>query len=55
MKEYVANKVKVSLTLLISMCNVLNVNVDFILQNEYHIPTFVIEKISKDCIRFGSI
>ena len=38
------NKVKISLTLLVSICNILNVTVDFILQNEYHTPTSMIEQ-----------
>lgn len=38
------NKVKVSLTLLVSICNILDTTVDFILENEYHTPTAVTEK-----------
>ena len=38
------NKVKVSLTLLIQICNALDVTVDFILENEYHNPTSTLEK-----------
>lgn len=38
------NKVKVSLTLLVSICNVLDVTVDYILGNEYHTPASVLEK-----------
>lgn len=38
------NKVKISLTLLVNICNILNVTVDFILQKEYHVPTSMIEK-----------
>ena len=37
------NKVKVSLTLLVSICNVLDVTVDYILGNEYHTPASVLE------------
>ena len=33
------NKVKVSLTLLVSICNAMNVTVDYILGNEYKAPT----------------
>ena len=38
------NKVKVSLTLLVNICNVLNVTLDYLLENEYHAPTSVTEK-----------
>ena len=38
------NKVKVSLTLLVSICNALDVTVDYLLENEYHNPTSVTEK-----------
>ena len=38
------NKVKVSLTLLIGICNALDVTMDFLLENEYHNPTSAIEK-----------
>lgn len=38
------NKVKVSLTLLVQICNALDVTLDYMLQNEYHNPTSVIEK-----------
>lgn len=38
------NRVKVSLTLLVNLCNVLDVTMDYILENEYHTPTSVIEK-----------
>ena len=38
------NKVKVSLTLLVQICNALGVTVDYLLENEYHNPTSVIEK-----------
>lgn len=38
------NKVKVSLTLLVAICNVLNVTVDYILGNEYQSPVSAIEK-----------
>ena len=38
------NKVKVSLTLLVQICNALDVTMDYLLENEYHNPTSVIEK-----------
>lgn len=38
------NKVKVSLTLLVHICNALDVTVDYILGKEYHHPTSVTEK-----------
>ena len=38
------NKVKVSLTLLVQICNALDTTVDYILENEYHSPTTSIEK-----------
>lgn len=37
------NKVKVSLTLLVSICNAMNVTVDYILGNEYKAPTTAFE------------
>lgn len=37
-------KVKVSLTLLVGICNALDVTVDYILENEYCVPSSVIEK-----------
>ena len=37
------NKVKISLTLLIKVCNALGVSVDYLLQNEYSNPTSGIE------------
>lgn len=37
------NKVKVSLTLLVSICNAMNVTVDYILGNEYNAPTTAFE------------
>lgn len=37
------NKVKVSLTLLVSICNAMNVTVDYILGNEYKAPTTTYE------------
>lgn len=37
-------KVKVSLTLLVGICNALDTTVDYILGNEYHAPTSTIEK-----------
>lgn len=38
------NKVKVSLTLLVGICNALDCTLDYILENEYHNPTSVTEK-----------
>jgi len=38
------NKVKVSLTLLVAICNALGVTLDYLLENEYSTPTSVIEK-----------
>lgn len=38
------NKVKVSLTLLVQICNALDITMDYLLENEYHNPTSVIEK-----------
>ena len=38
------NKVKVSLTLLVQICNALDVTIDYLLENEYHNPTSVVEK-----------
>lgn len=38
------SKVKVSLTLLVQICNALGVTIDYLLENEYHNPTSVIEK-----------
>ncbi len=38
------NKVKVSLTLLIAICNTLDVTVDYLLGNEYHNPASATEK-----------
>ena len=38
------NKVKISLTLLINICNALNVTMDYMLENEYHTPTSTTEK-----------
>lgn len=38
------NKVRVSLTLLINICNALDVTLDYLLENEYHNPTSVTEK-----------
>lgn len=37
-------KVKVSLTLLVGICNALEVTMDYLLENEYHIPTSIAEK-----------
>ena len=39
------NKVKVSLTLLVSICNAMNVTVDYILGNEYKAPTTAFETV----------
>lgn len=38
------NKVKVSLTLLVGICNALDVTMDYLLENEYHNPFSVTEK-----------
>ena len=38
------NKVKVSLTLLVQICNALDVTIDYLLENEYHAPTSAFEK-----------
>lgn len=38
------NKVKVSLTLLVNICNALDVTMDYLLENEYHNPTSITEK-----------
>ena len=38
------NKVKVSITLLVQICNALDVTMDYLLENEYHRPTSIIEK-----------
>ena len=38
------NKVKVSLTLLVGICNALEVTLDYLLENEYHSPTSITEK-----------
>lgn len=38
------NKVKVSLTLLVGICNALDITIDYLLENEYYTPTSVIEK-----------
>ncbi|MBQ9119044.1 MAG: helix-turn-helix transcriptional regulator [Lachnospiraceae bacterium] len=38
------NKVKVSLTLLVCICNALDITVDYLLENEYHNPTSATEK-----------
>lgn len=38
------NKIKVSLTLLVGICNALDVTIDYLLENEYHNPASVIEK-----------
>lgn len=38
------NKVKISLTLLVNICNALDVTMDYLLENEYHTPTSTTEK-----------
>ena len=38
------NKVKISLTLLVNICNALNVTLDYLLENEYHNPTSITER-----------
>ena len=38
------DKVKISLTLLIGICNALDVTLDYLLENEYHNATSVTEK-----------
>lgn len=38
------NKVKVTLTLLVQICNALDVTMDYLLENVYHDPTSTIEK-----------
>ena len=38
------NKSKVSLTLLVRICDVLGVTLDYMLQNEYHAPASMIEQ-----------
>ena len=38
------NTVKGSLTLLVQICNALDVTMDYLLENEYHRPTSIIEK-----------
>lgn len=38
------NKVKVSLTLLVGLCDAMDVTVDYVLQNEYHRPDSVTER-----------
>lgn len=38
------NKVKVSLTLLVGICNALDVTMDYLLQNEYHNPDTITER-----------
>ena len=38
------NKVKISLTLLVNICNALDVTVDYLLENEYHNPSTTTEK-----------
>ena len=38
------NKVKVSLTLLVGICNALDVTLDYLLANEYHTPASATER-----------
>lgn len=38
------NKVKVSLTLLVGICNTLGITLDYLLENEYSNPTSVVEQ-----------
>ena len=38
------SKVKVSLTLLVGICNALDVTMDYLLENEYHTPNSTLEK-----------
>ena len=38
------NKVKVSLSLLVGICNALDVTMDYLLENEYHTPNSTLEK-----------
>lgn len=38
------NKVKISLTLLVNICNALDTTVDYVLGNEYHQASSVTEK-----------
>lgn len=38
------NRVKVSLTTLVQICNALDTTVDYILSNEYNVPTTAIEQ-----------
>lgn len=38
------NKVKVSLTLLVALCNAMDVTVDYVLRDEYHTPGSAIER-----------
>ena len=45
------NKVKVSLTLLVGICNALDVTMDYLLQNEYHNPASVTERELLDNIK----
>ena len=37
------NKVKVRLSLLVQICNALDVSMDYLLENEYHKPTSALE------------
>ena len=37
------NKVKISLTLLVGICNALDITIDYLLENEYHSPASVVE------------
>ena len=44
-------KVKISLTLLVGVSNALGTTVDYLLQNEYHTPSTIIEKELVNTIR----
>ena len=37
------NKVTISLTLLVGICNALDITIDYLLENEYHSPASVVE------------
>lgn len=38
------NKVKVSLSTLVRICNAMDITVDYLLENEYHTSTSILEK-----------
>ena len=46
------NKVKVSLSLLVQICNALDVSMDYLLENEYHKPTSALENELLITIRY---